>query len=228
MVSLRYLGTHSCGAALITDLKAVTAAQCVGNPLSTYEIIVGSANRLCAGGINEECARRSLAATVRHPNFVDMGSQGYPNDIAVITFSQQVIILPTNPNLQTIQLADASTALTNVAIMGWGRTSAYGDLPTILQFVVPIGTITELECQVKWTTSVIDYTRQICVYDYGVEVKRGPCYGDAGSPLVVGAGTLLNPYKLYGLMSWSAIECGADQPSVYTRVSTYADWINSQ
>jgi Trypsin len=60
---------------------------------------------------------------LQHPNFVDMGSQGYPNDIAVITFSQQVIILPTNPNLQTIQLADASTALTNVAIMGWGRTS---------------------------------------------------------------------------------------------------------
>jgi secreted trypsin-like serine protease len=33
MVSLRYASTHSCGAAIITEQKAVTAAQCVGNPL---------------------------------------------------------------------------------------------------------------------------------------------------------------------------------------------------
>lgn len=54
--------------------------------------------------------------------------------------------------------------------------AAYGDLATTLQHVTPIGTIAELECQAKWTASVIDYTRQVCVYDYGVETKRGPCY----------------------------------------------------
>lgn len=60
---------------------------------------------------------------LQHPDFVDMGSQGYPNDIAVITFSQPLVILPTTTNLRTIQLADDSTSLSNVAIMGWGRTS---------------------------------------------------------------------------------------------------------
>ena len=41
-------------------------------------------------------------------------------------------------------------------------------------------------------------------------------------------GTTPVTFRLVGVMSWTGVECDTTRPTVYTRVSYYADWINSQ
>ena len=52
--------------------------------------------------------------------------------------------------------------------------------------------------------------------------------GDSGGPLVCQAESDgSGPYELVGITSWGLSGCGTDYPSVYVRVSTFRDWIDS-
>ena len=56
---------------------------------------------------------------------------------------------------------------------------------------------------------------------------RGTCTGDSGGPLAC-VGSSLETWTIHGLTSWAKIPCGGpDSPTVFTRVSAYADWISS-
>ena len=46
--------------------------------------------------------------------------------------------------------------------------------------------------------------------------------GDTGGPLTC---TQNSAYVAAGVASWGASGCSVDMPSVYTRLSYYADWI---
>ena len=56
----------------------------------------------------------------------------------------------------------------------------------------------------------------------------GHCSGDSGGPLVIANGTdpAMDPTIQVGIVSWSGRPCGT-YPGVYTRVSSYIDWIHS-
>ena len=68
-----------------------------------------------------------------------------------------------------------------------------------------------------------------------VRISRSLCVtfvfwaqGDSGGPLVCqvnpdGEG----PYELVGITSWGLSGCGTDYPSVYVRVSTFREWLDS-
>lgn len=51
--------------------------------------------------------------------------------------------------------------------------------------------------------------------------------GDSGAPLMKdGEGTFLGQYILVGLVSFGPRTCGISNfPAVYTRISTFTDWI---
>merc|ERR1711911_22633 len=52
---------------------------------------------------------------------------------------------------------------------------------------------------------------------------RDTCQGDSGGPLVVNVN---ERFVLLGVTSWG-IECGAEgKPGLYTKVSSFIDWIN--
>ncbi|KAG8235398.1 hypothetical protein J437_LFUL009257 [Ladona fulva] len=53
------------------------------------------------------------------------------------------------------------------------------------------------------------------------EGQKGPCGGDSGGPLLVND-------QVVGLVSWSQDCALKEWPTVFTRVSSYIDWINSK
>lgn len=60
------------------------------------------------------------------------------------------------------------------------------------------------------------FDSKICTF---TQVGQGTCMGDSGGPLVVGN-------FVVGITSW-VIPCALGYPDVYTRVSSFADWIVS-
>ncbi|CAH1114793.1 unnamed protein product [Psylliodes chrysocephalus] len=80
-------------------------------------------------------------------------------------------------------------------------------------------------CEEIWkdTDNPVDTEKEICAQaDMSDGKKRGPCYGDSGSPLVIDG-------VQYGIISSFHNGCGiAEYPIVYTRVAHYIDWLSDK
>lgn len=59
--------------------------------------------------------------------------------------------------------------------------------------------------------------------DLDIRFKTASCFfqGDSGGPLTVGG-------KLVGLVSWANGCASVSWPTVYTRVTSYLDWIKAK
>jgi len=210
-MSLRVSNSHSCGASLISGTKGVTAAHCGGGAIGTYSVLTGTTDRTVTNC--GTCALRSLTSFVRHANFVNNGNQGYPNDIATIRFAN----IPTNGNTNYVTMAAANAgnyAGNSCVITGWGRTCGTCGIPATLQQ----GTMTVLTnaaCANSWSAAQVN-NGHICVQAGSVSA----CSGDSGGPLVCG-GTLV------GATSWGQAQCNPSFPSVYSRISFFRGWIDS-
>ncbi|KAJ8302452.1 hypothetical protein KUTeg_018848, partial [Tegillarca granosa] len=81
-------------------------------------------------------------------------------------------------------------------------------------------TITPVEqCNASWSGVISD--SNICVGSG----QEGACQGDSGGPLVCKRGDF---YILAGATSWGTRSCQElGYPNVYTRVTSYLDWIHS-
>ena len=210
-MSLRVSGSHSCGASLISATRAVCAAHCGGGSLSSYSLLAGSTDRTVTSC--STCLLGSPTSFVLHPNYVEDGNYGYPNDVSVLTFGS----IPFNSNVQTIPMAtpsDGSYAGVNCVISGWGKTSASSGLPLILQEGA-MTVMTNAACEQEWSAQQIN-DGHICLTAPTVSA----CNGDSGGPLVCGG-------KLAGATSWGISSCSPLYPSIYTRISYFYSWIIS-
>jgi len=210
-LSMRVSNSHSCGASLISGTKAVCAAHCGGGAIGTYSVLAGTSDRTVTNCAT--CALRSLTSFPRHGSFVNNGNQGYPNDIAVLHFTN----VPTNGNTGYVTMAAASAgnyAGNSCTITGWGRTCGTCGIPNTLQQ----GTMTVLTnaaCASSWSSAQVN-NGHICVQAPSVSA----CSGDSGGPLVCGG-------VLVGATSWGQAQCNPSFPSVYSRISFFRSWIDS-
>jgi len=211
-LSLRVNNGHSCGASLLSGTKGVTAAHCQGGTTSTYSVLAGTSDRTVTSC--GTCALRTLNAQTRHPNYSGSGAQGYPNDVGTIRWATAI---STNANTGFANLAASNAgnyAGSNCQITGWGRTCGTCGLPNTLQ----VGTMTVLtnaDCANRWSSAQIN-NGHICFLANSV----ASCNGDSGGPAQCG-GTQV------GLTSWGSSGCLTSTPSVYTRISFFRSWIDS-
>jgi secreted trypsin-like serine protease len=212
-LSLRVEGAHTCGASLISTTRAVTAAQCAGQPIGVYSLLGGTVERTVTNCAT--CVLADVNFISIHPFYFPDPTTGFQNDVAVLGFDT----IQFNDNLNSIPLADPDSgdfAGASCVATGWGATEAGGAFDDDLQrgeFTVQ----TNSACESSWGEGQIAVVH-LCGYGAG---QVSICDGDQGGPLECGG-------ELAGISSWHEVDCSASYPSVFTRVSTVQAWIIDQ
>ena len=222
-----------CGATILSSSWLLTAAHCVDNGLGSIdvEVIVGKA----VLSSTTSADHRQVKRLVVHPDW-----EAEANGVADIALVEMVAPLPIDGI--SVEVASLPTGKSSAAwppagqtytVSGWGCFVAvtrnqdscpgdnYSDIlesVTVNDLAGPAGSST---CGSTPSGSFLsEYMICAGAVDGGVDA----CFGDSGGPLMVREG---GQNFLAGLVS-SGFGCAQpDLPGLYTRVTTYLEWMHS-
>lgn len=212
------LGYNFCAGALIKPNYVLTAAHCFADKESHRVMAIINENDLNKGYERKKHVFK-VTNVIVHPRFV---VSEWHDDIALVQVHP--IASPTDTTfLQAICLPSADTLLfDNLLVAGWGLTSDTDNStkPDELH-QVDLPQVDQEYCEAIWSDN--NLTRhQMCAGTQG----RDTCIYDSGSPLMSRTGS---SYTLAGITSFGSKRCAdAIKPGVYTRVTSYLKWIETQ
>ncbi|XP_055599605.1 uncharacterized protein LOC129748866 [Uranotaenia lowii] len=211
-----------CGGTLIWDNFVMTAAHCVvdSNNQKPQVVRFGDLNLYTTDG-DETAQQIEIAEIIRHP--LHRYASHY-HDIALLRLKESVQI---NPSVCPACLwTSDEVRFTKLEATGWGSTG-FGENVSPILLKMTLSPVTESECRDVYGNNTHRKLKsgiqghQICAWDE----KADTCEGDSGGPLQVKLmhGMRVTPFVV-GVTSFG-FPCGRSTPGVYTRVSTYFDWI---
>jgi len=216
---------HICGGSVLNDRWILTAGHCVkGQSSSTLTVVLGLHDQ---AGRQGQPKRYNIAEIRMHERY-EQGQGVMPNDIAVIKLSQPIQF---NQYVKAIAL-DTSGEMngqSECVISGWGNTKTgrpggqSGNTPAQVLQETKTSILTHQECKAHPKVpggSRSIYPGVVCVFTG----RAGACQGDSGGPLHCRNNG--GEWKLVGATSWGIPICTVSSPSMYSRVSYFAQWIS--
>ncbi|XP_058462888.1 venom serine protease-like [Malaya genurostris] len=206
--------TVMCGAVIISDFHALTAAHCLVHRTVDDTVLLLGDHNLTTGADTIYAQPYVLAQVLTHPGFT---MNPVSNDIAMLRTLQQVqynagvgpVCLPWKFRGNNF---DGSV----VVACGWGDLDFGGPQATALNKVA-LNVIGNKVCSSRLNTTISN--QKMCTYN----PMKDTCQSDSGGPLFYiepGRGLV---YEI-GIVSYG-FACATANPSVNTRVTEYLDWI---
>ncbi|XP_046550903.1 chymotrypsin-like elastase family member 2A [Haliotis rubra] len=211
-VALESRRRHFCGGSLINRRWVVTAAHCFRKySPRRMTVILGQHHKSRKTGHEQY---RRISQVIKHSKF-DL-EFGNPYDIALIKLDRPVDT--SGHYIRTICLPTHNSAVFDKSdrcyVTGWGFTRNTGDSRILRHLQVDI--VPTAACNQSWR---VIKEENICAGNGVI----GACKGDSGGPLVC---YKHGRYTLAGVTSWGSTTCRKPGfPDVYTRVSSFLDWI---
>jgi len=197
-----------CGSTLIAPDILATAAHCFG-VFQNFDIYLGTNDLYGAGAVQTIVAVQEYI----HPDF---DSYFFRNDIMLVKLAFGSTITPLSYNRDAALPADGE----KVKAIGFGVTEDSNVNPSTALREVVVEVVNSDTCVENYDPelygSVVSPDLMVCAGNAG----KDSCQGDSGGPLLSVNGDVIE-----GLTSWG-IGCGEEGlPGVYTRISTFDDWI---
>lgn len=221
MVGLIYASDDKrvfCGAALIERDVVLTAAHCVEDATKDVKVMMGTSSANL-----QPDKLVGIKAIFVHPDYQEAQGADMQNDIALI-FLEDYDASKFGELIEPIALNQDSAmpeAEGSIKVIGWGNTTSYGRIFRDELREVNIPTVSSEKCNEVYQGGIVN--SQICAADFdhgGID----SCQGDSGGPAVISKDGKL---QLVGIVSWGHGCAQKNRPGVYTRVSSFADWISS-
>ncbi|KAL1234314.1 Transmembrane protease serine [Trichinella spiralis] len=193
----------------------LTAAHCIYDNLrkktldpEKVQVLVGAHNVYR----DSEENRKQIAVqnVIMQPGYND---RTIANDIALLQLQEPVFYTTVTRPACLPNPGEKPLPTTSCWVSGWGAESSYGE-PTAILKVAKVAIWNDADCKV-------DATSSICLG--GKADRRGSCQGDSGGPLLCEHNKRM---VVFGVSSSVVGHCGQlNQPSIYTRVTHYLDWL---
>jgi len=204
----------SCGGSLIAKDIILCAAHCYNSAnfnLASSFVRVGIENTLVTTGYYQAYMEK----VIPHPSY---NSATFKNDVLVIKLKTAItqvapVALNTNSAVPAVGAAEI--------VFGFGTTSFGGTSSNVL-LEVGQNAVSYTTCN-NYYGNIFD-AGMICSYSAG----KDSCQGDSGGPLILGGSSSAATDIQVGIVSFGDGCAKIGVPGVYTRVSYYTAWIQSQ